>query len=167
MSADGAASAGRLFNTPLECGFRLLFVLDAGEAESDLQRLISYDYLLVHSGDVEGGPPSLHPAVPFRGTEFLVKRDLVRAGLDFMFSRELLDKRHSRAGIVYAGTGLTKAFVALLSTRYAAALKARALWVASNFGAMNDDDLGKFMSRNIGRWGAEFDRLTSLRGLEL
>lgn len=167
MSGGELTSPGRLFNTPLECGFRLLFVLDAGKGESDLQRLISYDYLLVHSGDVDGGPPSLHPAVPFRGTEFLVKRDLVRAGLDFMFSRELLDKRHSPAGIVYAKTALTRAFIGLLSTRYAAALKARANWVASSFGTMNDDDLGRFMSQNIGRWGAEFDRLTSLRGLEL
>ncbi|MCK1663361.1 ABC-three component system middle component 2 [Bradyrhizobium sp. 151] len=167
MNLGDTTSSARLFNTPLECGFRLLFVLDAGKAESDLQRLISYDYLIVHSGDVDGGPPSLHPAVPFRGTEFLVRRDLVRAGLDFMFSRELLDKHHSPSGIVYAGTALTKAFVQLLSSRYAAALRARAEWVASSFGAMNDDDLSRFMSRNIGRWGAEFDRLTSLRGLDL
>jgi hypothetical protein len=68
----------RLFNTPLECGFRLAIILDAVSGEPDLQRLVSYDYLLVHSGDVEGGPASLHPAVPFRGTELLVKRELVR-----------------------------------------------------------------------------------------
>jgi len=63
----------RLFNTPLECGFRMLFLLHAaGPKARDLQRLISCDYLLVHSGDASGGPTSLHPAVPFRGSEWLV-----------------------------------------------------------------------------------------------
>jgi len=69
-------------------------VLDQARGRSfDLQRLVSYDYLLVHSGDVEDGPVSLHPAVPFRGSELLVKRDLVRAGLDAMFARELPSMR--------------------------------------------------------------------------
>jgi len=62
----------RLFNTPLECGLRMLFVLSAcSPTKLDLQRLITYDYLIVHSGDVADSPDSLHPAVPFRGTEWL------------------------------------------------------------------------------------------------
>ena len=82
-------TSGRPFNTPLECGLRMLFVLNAaGERRSDLQRLVSYDYLLVHSGDVDDGPESLHPPVPFRGTEVLVKRGLISAGLNQMFSRD-------------------------------------------------------------------------------
>ena len=89
----------RLFNTPLECGLRMLFVLNACRpTKVDLQRLITYDYLIVHSGDVAGSPESLHPAVPFRGTEWLVKRDLVRSGLDLMFARELVDKRLETEG---------------------------------------------------------------------
>ena len=49
----------RLFNTPLECGLRLLFLLNACYPKrGDLQRLISYDYLMVHSGDVGDGPAS-------------------------------------------------------------------------------------------------------------
>src|SRR4051794_15368797 len=109
----------RLFNTPLECGLRLLFLLNACSPKiADLQRLISYDYLLVHSGDVGDGPESLHPAVPFRGTEWLVKRDLVRNSLDLMFARELLEKRLNTNGIYYSGSELTSAFVALLTSTY-------------------------------------------------
>ena len=98
MSSFGSQT--RPFNTPFESGLRLLFVLDQARGRSfDLQRLVSYDYLLVHSGDVEDGPVSLHPAVPFRGSELLVKRDLVRAGLDAMFARELLEKKFESTGI--------------------------------------------------------------------
>ena len=158
----------RPFNTPLECGLRILFMLDAQrDRPADLQRLVSYDYLLVHSGDVPGGPSSLHPAVPFRGGELLVKRDLINAGLNQMHSRELLKKSFDKSGILYRATQLTSAFLALLSTAYAAALRERAEWDANSFGDFADSDLDAFMSQNIGRWGGEFDSLTALRELEL
>lgn len=162
------SSHPRPFNTPLECGLRALFMLDAQrERSADLQRLVSYDYLLVHSGDVPGGPSSLHPAVPFRGSELLVKRDLVGAGLNQMHSRELLQKSFDVSGILYRATQLTSAFVALLSSSYALDLRERAKWVAINFGSFSDSELDAFMSENIGRWGGEFDRLTALRELDL
>lgn len=162
------AGQPRPFNTPLECGLRMLFVLDARpDRPVDLQRLISYDYLLVHSGDVLGGPTSLHPAVPFRGSELLVKRELVHAGLNQMYSRELLLKTFDLSGILYRATELTSAFVALLKTPYAAALRERAAWISSRFGDLHDRELESFMSENVGRWGGEFDRLSALNELEL
>lgn len=170
MMAHTGEPAPRLrpFNTPLECGLRMLFVLDAAQGKTaDLQRLVSYDYLLVHSGDVPDGPVSLHPAVPFRGTELLVKRDIVHAGLNQMFSRELLQKTFDVAGIMYCATGLTSAFIALMTSQYADALRQRSAWIVERFGLFNDADLTAFMTDNIGRWGAEFERLTALNDLEL
>jgi len=143
-------------------------VLDQARGRSfDLQRLVSYDYLLVHSGDVEDGPVSLHPAVPFRGSELLVKRDLVRAGLDAMFARELLEKKFESTGICYRATALTGAFLNLLISFYASALRTRATWVVTRFADYSDAELEGYMTANIGRWGAEFERLTIIKELEL
>ena len=158
----------RLFNTPLECGFRLLFALDACRPNAaDLQRLISYDYLLVHSGDISGGPPSLHPPVPFRGAEWVVKRDLVQAGLGLIFARDLVAKTLTSTGIAFSGSELTSAFVALLKTDYAESLRERAHWMAEEFGAASDVELQAFMTEKVGQWGAEFDRISALQELEL
>lgn len=158
----------RLFNTPLECGFRLLFALNACRPRiADLQRLVSYDYLLVHSGDIAGGPPSLHPPVPFRGSEWVVKRDLVRAGLGLVFARDLISKELTPKGIVFSGSELTTAFVGLLQTSYAAELRDRAEWLSDEFGATTDEELQEFMTSNVGQWGAEFDRISALQVLEL
>lgn len=158
----------RLFNTPLECGFRLLFILNACQPKgADLQRLISYDYLLVHSGDIDGGPSSIHPPVPFRGSEWIIKRDLVRAGLNLMFSRELILQKLMPNGIVYFGYEMTSAFVDLLKTAYSDALRERSKWLSDNFSSTSDDDLQTFMASNVGQWGAEFDRISSLHHLEL
>jgi hypothetical protein len=146
----------------------MLFVLNAaGGQAADLQRLVSYDYLLVHSGDVVDGPASLHPAVPFRGAELLVKRDAIKAGLNQMFSRELLKKSFDLSGITYRSTELTAAFINLLTTKYAGELRLRAEWVIGRFGKMSDTDLSAFMTEHVGRWGAEFDRIAAIRDLEL
>ncbi|WP_207546545.1 ABC-three component system middle component 2 [Methylobacterium indicum] len=158
----------RLFNTPLECGFRLLFVLSACRPEShDVQRLISYDYLLVHSGDVSDMHASLHPATPNRGNEWVIKRRLVQSGLHLMFARELLEKKLTHQGILFSGTELTSAFINLLHTPYAQALRRRSEWLISTFGDFSDDELHRFMTAHIGRWGTEFESMSAIKDLEL
>lgn len=163
-----SSGAVRPFNTPIETGLRCLFALDEADGEAfDLQRLVSYDYLLVHSGDVEGGPASLHPAVPFRGGELLVKRQLVLSGLDEMFAKELVEKKFETRGIYYRANALTGAFLKLLVSTYSSALRERAAWVVSHFSSYRDDELEAYMTENVGRWGAEFDQLTAIKELEL
>ena len=44
------------FNGPLEAGMRAVAILAAAYPQTyDLQRLVAFDYLLVHTGDI-GGP---------------------------------------------------------------------------------------------------------------
>lgn len=77
------------FNSALEAGVRTLSVLVASHPKAhDLGRLVQYDYLTVHSADADG-PPSLHPALPLRSGELLVRRGLIESGLRLMVSRAL------------------------------------------------------------------------------
>lgn len=157
----------RLFNSPAECGLRMLFVLERAGVPLDLQRLVTYDYLLVYSGDVEGAPASLHPPMPHRGAEWIVKREIVRAGLDLVFSRELIDKHISAGGFFYSSNSLTLQFLALLKSVYSTGIQQRAAWLADCFGSMSDSELEAFMTSHVGEWGAEFDRAWSLKRLVL
>jgi hypothetical protein len=92
----GAMSAVGPFNSPLECGLRALALLAAAQpAACDLQRLVFYDYLLVHSGDVPAGPDSIHPPTPLRSGEALVRRHWIERGLLLMISRELIIRTFS------------------------------------------------------------------------
>ncbi|SIT48185.1 conserved hypothetical protein [Paraburkholderia ribeironis] len=158
----------RPFNSALEYGFRTLFILNAaGGHAMDLQRLVSYDYLLVHSGDVDDGPASLHPAMPHRGTELLVKRNVIHAGLTQMLAKELIQIVFAPQGFLYRATDMTAAFIKLLKSAYAHELGARANWIVDRFGRYTDQELEAFMAQNVGRWGTEFDRLTAVDLLEL
>src|SRR5580700_9480010 len=108
----GTMSAAGPFNSPLECGLRTLVLLAAAKpAACDLQRLVFYDYLLVHSGDVPGGPDSIHPPTPLRSGEALVRRHWIERGLLLMISRELVIRAFSPQGIVYQASPLTLTFL--------------------------------------------------------
>ena len=58
--------AVQTFNSPIETGVRALILLaESYPDQLDLQRILEFDYIMVHTGDVDG-PPSIHPALPLR-----------------------------------------------------------------------------------------------------
>lgn len=153
----------KAYNSPLECGIRVLILLTNSYPKAlDIQRLLQYDYLLVHSGDVEEGPKSLHPQTPLRSTELLVRRTLVAQGLDLMLTRNLIDTDYSAKGIFYRAAELAPSFLDQFASEYISALRERSAWVVQHFGAYSDKELHSFMRKNWDRWGAEFSRNYSI-----
>lgn len=145
------------FNGPVEIGLRALCILNtAFPAECALQRLVVFDYLLVHSDDIEGGPEGLHPKTPHRGGEILVRRGMIQNGLALYESRGLIERVYKNGGIFFAATDKSADFLDTLSTEYLAGLRNRADWVVDRFGALDDSELDSMVRERIGAWGAEF-----------
>jgi hypothetical protein len=144
------------FNSPLETGIRSLEILVAAHPDSfDLQRLVAFDYLVVHTGDIEG-PESLHPALPMRSTEILVRRGLVERGLLLMISRGLIERQATPDGVYYRAGEFAGTFLASLTSPYLIALRERAVWVAKKFGSMEQDAFRQTLSSVFGQWIEEF-----------
>jgi hypothetical protein len=145
------------FNGPVELGLRALCVLTtAFPAAYALQRLVVFDYFLVHSDDIEGGPTGLHPRTPHRGGEILVRRGVIQDGLTLYESRGLIERVYKDGGIFFAATDKSADFLDTLSTEYLAGLRDRADWVVDSFGALDDAELDAMVRDHIGTWGAEF-----------
>jgi len=148
-----------VFNTPLECGLRCATLLVAVYPERcDLQRLVQYEYLLVHSGDVRDGPPSVHPVAPHRAGELLVRRGLVERGVSLMLSRWVICRECGADGLAYYAGEWGVPFLDMLRSPYTLLLKQRAAWVADRFGSWTNSRLDKFMRENWTNWGSEFTR---------
>lgn len=146
------------FNSAIECGLRSLIILEYAYPRSfDIQRLVFYDYLLVHSADASG-PDSLHPATPHRSGEVLLKRQILDDGLMLMLSRNLIEKHFETTGIVYRASNSATSFLSLLSSNYVAQLKERAGWVVDRFQQMSDKELDGYFYSNLDRWGGEFEK---------
>lgn len=145
------------FNTPLEVGLRTLFVLNAIKPMAiDLNRTVIYDYFLLNSKDFPNGPQSLHPPIPHRSAQIIVKPPIMKQALVLMRSKELIDIEFSSTGILYKANILTSRFIELQENEYALKLKELSSWLHRQFNAYTDEELNRFVNNNISNWGSEF-----------
>lgn len=144
------------FNSGLESAIRTLTVLAAIHPQAaDLQRLLMFDYLLVHSADASG-PPSLHPSTPLRNGELLVRRSLVEQGLLLLVSRELAERRIEERGIEYSASDHASPFLDGLRSGYVRGLRDRAYWIEERFMPLSDSQLQTFFREHFDQWTSEF-----------
>jgi len=155
----------QLFNTPLEIGLRLLFILkNTSKNNLNLQRLIYYNYLIVHTSDISSEQESLHPDLPNRSCEILIGIKIIKQGLYLIISKGLIDVKYTKTGIKYLKNKFTINFLSNLTTDYAKHLDKQSDWVCKTFEAMNDKTLNTFIQSNLGKWGGEFSREFHLVG---
>lgn len=153
-----------VFNSALETGIRSLVILTANfPAALDLQRLVDFDYLVVHSGDVDG-PESLHPPLPLREGELLVRRKIIESGILLMMSRGLVTRIAGTEGIVYQASDYAMPFIDSLTTPYMHLLIDRANWVGNTFGNMDTPDLHNLISSFFNKWTTQFHTSRGLGG---
>lgn len=147
------------FNSTLETGIRALVVLEAFyPRRCDLMEMTWLDHLVVHTGDLDGDevPASLHPDLPNRAGELLVRRQLVEKSLRTMQQVHLVDVFESEDGIEFCASQEAPSYLDLLQAPYTRALKARAKWMAEHFAGLATSEIRALVEARIGRWTAEF-----------
>ena len=159
-------STAILFNGPLEVGLRSLLLLAEADPQClDLQRLVILDYLLVHSGDLPDGPPSLHPPSPLRAGEVSIRRELVQQGLLLMESKGLVSRRFGQDGIGYVAEDLAPSFLDAYTSPYVYLLRERAGWVVNRAANIPDEEANALFGETLGRWRTEFIALPTEENL--
>ena len=145
------------FNSALEVGLRALAMLVALHPRSvDLQAMVELDYLMIHSGDA-GGPESLHPPLPMRSGELLVRRGVLERGVLLMMSRGLVARACIVTGFSYYATDAAQPLLESLRSPYLSSLRKRAGWVADTFGAMASRELAGVTHAFFQNWSAHFE----------
>lgn len=156
---DHNVTGAHPFNSTLETGLRALVVLEAFyPRRCDLLEMTWLDHLVVHTGDLEGTnvPQSLHPDLPNRAGELLVRRPLVERSLRLMQEVHLVDVFETEDGIVFGASEDAPSCLDLLQTPYSLALKERAKWMADRFAEMETTEIRALVEGRIGRWTADF-----------
>ena len=164
-----AASSAHPFNSTLETGIRALVLLDAFHPRRcDLLELTWLDHLVVHTGDLDGqdAPQSLHPDLPNRAGELLVRRQLVEKSLRLMQRVHLVEVFETEEGISFGASEDAPSYLDLLQVPYSAALKERARWMAKRFAGLKTDEMRSLVESRIGRWVADFRLEDTIQRLE-
>ncbi|WP_310618642.1 ABC-three component system middle component 2 [Flexibacterium corallicola] len=145
------------FNGPFETGMRSLCLLAVDLSLSfDLQQLSAFDYLVVHTGDFDAAPPSLHPDLPSRSGELVIRRELVERGLNLMESKGLVKKQPTQSGFWYLATELAKVVLDSLQSPYVNDLRERANWVIGKYLTHDQDAFSLVFNRAFDQWSTEF-----------
>jgi hypothetical protein len=156
MGTLGESEFGGLFNSPLEAGIRAVVVLEHLRPQAlDLAEMVLFDHVVVHTADL-GGPPSLHPDVPGRKGELLVRRRLVEASLQLMQRCHLVDQESADEGIIYRASDEAAAYVELLETDYSVQMKICARWVAEQVRIHGKAQFKRLVREHIGDWTEAF-----------
>ncbi|QDJ52674.1 threonine transporter [Bordetella hinzii] len=167
---DGIMSQERkpiTFNGPLEAGIRAVSILGAAFPKTyDLQRLVALDYLLVHTGDIDG-PDNLHPPTPMHSAELLVRRKLIEQSLLLMMTRDLVEREITPDGIKYGAGESAETFLSSVSSSYLLALKDRASWLVETLGDLTDEQFKGVMRRFFDKWVEEFQQVERSLGGEV
>jgi hypothetical protein len=121
-----------------------------------IQQLVAFDYLLVHSDDIPDGPTGLHPKIPQRSGEYLIRRKTLQEGLLLYMSRGLISQEYGQTGLRYAATESSGNFLDSLTSEYIKELQNIADWVADNFSTIPELELNQFMKEHLDKWGTEF-----------
>lgn len=160
MGSLGASTvSAHPFNSTLETGIRALVVLEAFHPRRcDLLEMTWLDHLVVHTGDLDGldGPASLHPDLPNRAGELLVRRQLVEKSLRLMQQVHLVDVFETAEGISFGASEDAPSYLDLLQAPYSVSLKERARWMADRFAALPAQEMRALIEERIGRWTADF-----------
>lgn len=167
-SLEHSVSGGHPFNSTLETGIRALVVLEAFyPRRCDLLEMTWLDHLVVHTGDLDGQdvPGSLHPDLPNRAGELLVRRQLVERSLRMMQQVHLVEVFETESGIEFCASEEAPSYLDLLQAPYSLALKQRAKWMADRFAGLETAEMRALIESRIGRWTAEFRADETPRGL--
>lgn len=144
------------FNSPFELGVRMVYLLNSLQPMgADLQKLVLLDYAIVYSDDLDG-PVSLHTPVPYRGGEYLSRRDIIVQGLYLMSTRGLVNAEMDGTGITYFAGDAARAMVGALTSPYLRELKMRCEWAVTKFAKLNSLKMTEMFAEHGHLWGAEF-----------
>lgn len=144
-----------LFNSDVETAIRVLVLLDAlHPRRCSIAELTWFDYVVVNSGQFDGGPPSLHPQSEVVTGELLVRRHTIQRSLRLLQLQHLVDEAHEQIGITYAAGEEAPPFLDRLTATYHQQLKIRAEWLRGSFGARTSEQIEAAIEAAIGRWTA-------------
>lgn len=145
-----------LFNSPLETGLRTLVVLESFYPRAcTISELTWFDHLVVHTSDVDG-PESLHPDLPSRGGELLVRRRLIDDGVRLLLKADLIEMLEQDDGVSYTSAEEAPSFVELMEAPYSQRLKQRAKWLSDRYSTLPEEQIRTIVHDRLGRWTLEF-----------
>jgi hypothetical protein len=144
-------------NSPVEVGIRTLVLLtQTFPRRMDVAQLVYMDHAMLHSGDLDDGPASLHPDLPVGPGELGMRRRLIEQGLVVLLRAGLAEITVTEDGLAYGATEESESFLGIMQSPYVHALKDRAAWLVAAY-IDEEIDVRGGMRRITQQWAGRFE----------
>lgn len=114
-----------LLNSDVEVSLRILMLVDSdfGQESMDIDEILYLDYLVIHMNDFDSSLVSIHPSMPNKEQEVLVRRASIQKAILLLISRDLIAVKYTDDGIKYASNSFTNIFTNYFESEYAKEIK--------------------------------------------
>ncbi|CEI82956.1 ABC-three component system middle component 2 [Oceanobacillus oncorhynchi] len=147
-----------MLNSTLETALRILMLLrNMPDNQLDIDEILLLDYYVLHINDFNSKMESLHPSIPNRENEILVRRKIIQQSILLLDSRNLLTTNYTSSGIRYSSNQLTISFVDYLETPYAEKIKTNISKVNEKSKIELVEEIKKHIYNNPKFWLNEFE----------
>lgn len=152
-----------IFNNPVEISLRILLLLNINiNNKFNIEKLTYFDYLMIHSGDLDNAPNSILPNSPYRFFEFNVNKEKISQSVEFLWRKGLVNISYNANGIFYQANRLTNLFVKTLHNELCEQLKYTASWVVDNFYEYSESDLNKLFYSKLKSKSIDFSKIGAI-----
>ena len=132
----------KMFNTSFEISLRILLTLESAPSIWwTADRILTFDFITIYSGDFGIAEENLHGENSFKYSEFTLRRELVKEALKSLVSRQFIDVKTTSDGFVYALGKLGGECCADMENEYAQRYRDLAAIVKESFGDKTDNEI--------------------------
>ena len=112
-----------IINSSLETSLRISLMLNQlFDIKLNADEIVLLDYYIIHLNDFDSTYDSIHPNIPNRENELLIRRKLVLDSINILESRSLINVNYTESGIRYSGNFLTSELSQNLESTYSCKL---------------------------------------------
>lgn len=150
-------NAKEYINSELEFGLRsLVLISEFGECKLTFDKLMLLDYMLTNINDFDEEMDSLHPQSPYRFAKVMIKRKVLKDGINMCVKKNLIKIEYSSEGILYSSTVITERFLDYFESSYMCRLKRCSKRLKELYGDYSLKKLQNLMDDKVKKHGIEF-----------
>lgn len=157
----------KIYNTPFEVGIRILILLVRCERPLDIEEITTYDYLLLHSSEMDKEIKSLHPDNPFYVMELYSKRNVIQKSITLLISKGLVLCEYNSNGISYKPTEIANNFLEYFESSYFLKLMKNADLINLKLINFKLEVIKELINENYEEWKNEFEFEALFRGEDI
>jgi hypothetical protein len=150
-------------NGTFEMALRLLAILTTCHKSFTVERIAIYSYFCIYLTDYNSKENSVHPAIPFRNSNYINNKQVINNAIEMLLSKGLIEPAFTNSGLMIQSSKMGDALYGRIESAYKDELVRSINRTHQLLSQKTDEMLKDIVYSNISKWGSEFINESILR----